>query len=184
MMRRLLIIGAGGHGRSIAEAALLSGRWNEIAFVDDRYPEVTETAGWPVLAGTDDLRNLVSNFDGIVVALGDNSTRRFKVMALQDLDVPVVSIVHPKAFVSATAELGAGCTIMANATVGSNAVLGVGCIVNANACADHDTRLGDYAHLGVGVALAGGVQVGSGAFLPAGTFAGYNENIEGWNVKE
>lgn len=180
MIRRLLIVGAGGHGRSIAEAALLSGRWNAIAFVDDGYPGNQKAAGWPIIANSNQLESALSGFHGVVVALGNNSARKHKLEQLMALGAPVVSIVHPRAFVSATAHLGAGSTIMANATVGADAILGRGCILNANSCADHDSQLGDFAHLGVGVAIAGGVKVGEGAFMQAGTYASYNSNIEPW----
>ena len=62
---------------------------------------------------------------------------------------------------------------MAGAVVGTHVTLGKGCIVNANATVDHDAVLEDFAHLGVGVQLAGGVVVGRGAWLQAGCSAGY-----------
>lgn len=180
MLHRLLIIGAGGHGRSIAESALLSGRWNDIAFADDNYPKKTTTGGWPIISDSNNLANALNHFNGVVVAMGNNSARAEKLSQLEALNAPIVSIVHPRAFVSATAELGAGTTVMANATIGANAVIGRGCILNANSCADHDSQMGDFAHLGVGVVLAGGVKVGTGAFMQAGTFAGYHSEIAPW----
>ena len=171
--RTLLIIGAGGHGKAVAEAALLSGEWQLIAFADDRWPELCETFGWPVVSDVAGLAALEIQVAGAIAAVGNNAVREQWVKAIRAAGLPLVTVVHPRACVSAAATIGAGTAIMALAMVGVDAVIGEGAIVNANATVDHDASLGDFAHLGVGVQLAGGVQIGARTWLQAGCSAGY-----------
>ena|SRR3990167_4187069 len=171
--RTLVVIGAGGHGKAVAEAALLSGEWQGIAFVDDRWPELGESFGWPVVTDVAGLVALEIQVAGAIAAVGNNAVREQCVEAIHAAGLPLVTVVHPRACVSAAATIGAGTAVMALAMVGVDAVIGEGAIVNANATVDHDASLGDFAHLGVGVQLAGGVKVGARAWLQAGCSAGY-----------
>ncbi|WP_339461941.1 acetyltransferase [Pseudomonas sp. EA_105y_Pfl2_R69] len=171
--KTLLIIGAGGHGKAVAEAALLSGEWQRIAFADDRWPVLRETFGWPVVSDVAELAALEVQVAGAIAAVGNNAVREQWVKAVHAAGLPLVTVVHPCACVSAAAVIGAGTAVMALAMVGVDATIGEGAIVNAHATVDHDASLGDFAHLGVGVQLAGGVKIGSRAWLQAGCSAGY-----------
>ena len=171
--KTLLIIGAGGHGKAVAEAALLGGEWQRIAFADDRWPALRETFGWPVVSDVAGMAALEIQVAGAIAAVGNNAVREQLVKAIRAAGLPLVTVVHPRACVSAAAVIGAGTAIMALAMVGVDAAIGEGAIVNANATVDHDASLGDFSHLGVGVQLAGGVKIGPRAWLQAGCSAGY-----------
>lgn len=171
--RTLLVLGAGGHGKAVAEAALLSGEWQQIAFVDDRWPELREVFGWPIVADVAGLAALSLPVSGAIAAVGNNALRKQWVKAIRAAGLPLATVVHPRACVSAYAVINEGAAIMALAMVGVDVLIGEGAIVNANATVDHDATLGDYAHLGVGVHLAGGVKIGAGVWLQAGCSAGY-----------
>lgn len=169
----LHIIGAGGHGRAVAEAALSSG-WQTIRFIDDSYHKGKQIDGWPVIGTTDNLSVLLKPADAAIVAIGNQQARESLVRRLSDLHTTLATIIHPRAYVSPSACLGGGTAIMAGAIVGAHAKIGQGCIVNANATVDHDAILHDFAHLGVGTQLAGGVVVGAMTWLQAGCAAGYH----------
>lgn len=173
----LLIVGSGGHGRAVAEAAALTGEWTEIVFADDAHPAQQQSGEWRIVGSTAQLPDLASASQAAIVAIGNQGVRQRLTETLADLGVPLATIIHPRAWVSKLAEVGNGCAIMAGAVVGACARLGRGVIVNANATADHDTVLGDYAHLGVGVQLAGGVIVEDRAWLQAGSCAGYRVRV-------
>lgn len=171
--RTLVVIGAGGHGKAVAEAALLGGEWQRVAFVDDRWPDLSECVGWPVVSNVAGLAALAIQCEGGIAAIGNNALREQCVKAIHRAGLQLVTIVHPRACVSPGATMGPGTAIMALAMVGIDATIGEGVIVNANATVDHDASLGDFAHLGVGVQLAGGVNIGARAWLQAGCSAGY-----------
>ncbi|WP_308367609.1 acetyltransferase [Microbulbifer sp. TB1203] len=173
LKKTLLILGAGGHGKAVAEAALLSGKWQRVCFADDRWPELHESFGCPVVASSSTLADVAGEMDAAIAAVGNNTLREQWQARLQDCGLPQATVMHPAASVSPSAELGAGSAVMALALVGVDARIGKGVIVNAHATVDYDAILGDFAHLGVGVHLAGGVQVGARAWLQAGCSAGY-----------
>lgn len=172
-MRTLLILGAGGHGKAVAEAAVLSGEWQRVAFVDDRWPQLQALFGWPVAGDLSCLTALAAHSDAAIAAVGNNAMREQWLQAIRAAGLPLATVIHPRACVSASAQLGAGSVIMALAMVGVDARIGEGAIINAGATVDHDASLGDFAHLGVGVQIAGGVHVGARAWLQAGCCAGY-----------
>ena len=87
---------------------------------------------------------------------------------LRTRGIKVEPIVHPDASVCATASLGAGTQVLAQAIVSSDARIGEGCIINHGAAADHECHLDDGVHLGPGSTLCGCVQVGKNVFIGAG----------------
>lgn len=171
--RTLLVLGAGGHGKAVAEAALLSGDWQRVLFVDDRWPELRESFGLPVVANLAGLAAMVGQVEGSIAAVGNNALREQWLAAIRSVGLPVATVIHPRACVSTSARIGEGTAIMAMAMVGVDVQIGEGAIVNAGAVVDHDACLGDLVHLGVGVNIAGGVRVGACAWLQAGCCAGY-----------
>ncbi|MCY1337351.1 putative acetyltransferase EpsM [compost metagenome] len=176
--RTLLILGAGGHGKAVAEAALLSGEWQRVLFADDRWPLLTESFGMPVVGNLGCLERLSDKVDAGIAAVGNNELRENWQTALVAAQIPLAYVVHPRAWVSPSADVGPGTAVMALAVVGTNARLGRGVIVNAGSVVDHDAEVGDFGHLGVGVSLAGGVRVESAAWLQAGCSAGYGVVVE------
>lgn len=176
--RTLLILGAGGHGKAVAEAALSSGEWQEVIFADDRWPELTQCFGARVVADISGIAGLCGEVEGAVAAIGNNKLRQVWTAAIESAGLTLVSVFHPRSFVSGSAQVGVGSVVMAGAIIGTDAIVDRGAIVNAGAIIDHDTVLGEFAHLGVGVKLAGGVHVGEGAWLQAGCCAGYSVVVE------
>lgn len=152
----LLIVGAGGFGRSVAEAAEASGAFRVGGFIDDRGPELGLVLGRPVLGRLLDLEGLRGNFQQLVVAVGDNARRRELCVQLRAAGFDLATVVHPRAWISAHASVGAGSMVMAAAVVGTEARIGEGVIVNCGAVVDHHALVGDFAHLEVGSCLGGG----------------------------
>jgi sugar O-acyltransferase (sialic acid O-acetyltransferase NeuD family) len=173
MHKHLVIIGAGGHGQATADLALSSGIFEKISFVDDCFPQNTKALNLDVIGNTDSFFTGDFEFDSCIVAIGNNSVRKKLVEKISAYSLPLVSLIHPKAFVSDYAKIAPGVVVMAGSVVGTNAKLGLGVLVNANSTIDHDCLLDEFAHIGVGVSLAGGVKVGKGAWLQAGCSAGY-----------
>lgn len=163
-MKRLAIWGAGAHARVVAEAAELSG-WTPGLF--DR-GDARLSDPWPVLGDDKALLQRLGEFAGVVVALGDNHQRLDWTLKLDAHGAPLATIIHPAAWVSPRARLGAGSVILAGGIVSTAARLGRAVIVNTAASADHDDLIGDGVHIGPGARLAGHVTVGDRSWIGLG----------------
>ena len=177
-MKRLLIVGAGGHGRSVAEAVLAAGKYELVGFVDDAASDLQHVWDLPVFGATVDLANYREYADAAIVAIGSNRLREELQQRLYAAGFELATVVHPKAIVSPRAVVGAGCAIMAGAIVGTEAQLDTGVIVNCGAVVDHHCRVEDFGHLGVNAGMAGGAVLGRGAWMQAGSVLGYDVKIE------
>ncbi len=181
-MKRLLIVGAGGHGRSVAEAVLAAGSYKVVGFVDDAASALQHVWALPVFGATADLTSYREYADVAIVAMGNNRLREELHGRLTVAGFELATVVHPKAVVSPRAVIGAGCAIMAGAIVGTEAQLGAGVIVNCGAVVDHDCRVDDFGHLGVNAAMSGGSVLGRGAWMQAGSVLGYGAMVDAWRV--
>lgn len=165
-MKRLAVLGAGGHACVVADAAECCG-WRTISLFDDEWPHVAARA-WPVIGSSSDLENRLAEFDGVIVAIGANAVRLSKQRRLVDRGARIVSIIHPMATISRHATLGPGSVVFAGAVINAGAETGEAVIVNTAATVDHHCRLGDAVHLSPGAHLAGGVQIGAEAWVGVG----------------
>lgn len=167
-MKKLALLGAGGHARVIADMALVSG-WSSISCFDDAWPEKTRTGEWDVTGNISMLIENASDFDGVVVAIGDCDIRCKMQEKLVKANAPLATIIHPGACVSPRAKLGDGVVVMANAVINAFASLGDGCVVNSGAIVEHDCSIGDFVHVAPGAILLGTVTVGNGSWIGAGS---------------
>lgn len=158
-MSSLRIIGAGGHGRVLADIAEAMG-YKEIAFLDAAYPEMARSGAWDVIGTPADLEG-----GAVALGIGDNQTR---MGLLETVPADLVTLVHPSATVSPHAEIGAGSVICAGAVVAPFAKLGRGCIINTGASVDHDCVISDGVHVSPGARLGGGVFVGARSWIGIG----------------
>lgn len=170
---RLLVVGAGGHGRSVAEAAELSGQFEVVGFLDDSLPTVEPVLGVPVLGTVASTAHHRAAAEQAIVAIGNNVVREKLMQQLAAAGFDLATVVHPRAIVSPRAVLGKGSVVMAGAIVGTEARLGVGSVVNCGAVVDHHAIVEDFGHLGVNASMAGGTVLGRGAWMQAGTAIGY-----------
>lgn len=169
--KRLIIIGASGHGRVAADIAELTG-FAEIAFLDDR---ADANAGpYPVLGPVSMARELDGPF---FVAVGSAGARRRITEMISDRELAV--LIHPQAAVSRRAKIGPGSIVMACAAVNPGARLGTGCIVNTCASVDHDCVIGDFCHIAVGAHICGTVTIGPDTWVGAGAVVINNVDICG-----
>jgi len=176
-MSVLLIIGAGGHGKVVADAALETGRWDEIVFLDDAWPEKMTNGRWAIQGKVDQMLEWKDGCVHAVVALGNNQLRMKLQSRLLAAGFEVATIIHPSAHVSRYAKLGIGSVVFANAVVNVDAVIGDAVIINTAATVDHDCRLGDGVHIAPGANLGGGVTVGNYSWVGIGAVVRHYQSI-------
>lgn len=166
-MKTLAILGASGHGKVVADAALSTGLWNRVSFYDDAWPAKTVNGQHQIVGNTQTLLDLSDKPD-VVVAVGNNKVRLTKQSELIANGFTVAIVVHPASVISSSATLALGTVVMAGAVVNADAVVGPACIVNSNAVVEHDCVLGDAVHISPGACLAGGVVVGQYSWIGIG----------------
>lgn len=167
-MHRIVILGAGGHGRIAAEIAELTG-WKEIVFLDPKWRENPLSGVWPVIDDDRDdvlLSQPTNSF--FFAGIGDNARRAGLQMRLEKLGLPMAKLVSPNAVVSKYAELAPGCLISAGAVVSVGVRVARGAIVNTCACVDHDSVVGPFSHVAPGAHLAADVTLGEGSLVGIG----------------
>jgi sugar O-acyltransferase (sialic acid O-acetyltransferase NeuD family) len=141
----------------------------KIDFFDDRFPELNELEQWHVVGNTKQLLQQVSNYNGVIVGIGNNKIRLEKQMQLAKLNTPLITLIHPRAVISTLSEINIGSVVMANAVINPFARIGQACIINTSATIDHDCILADGVHVSPGSHLAGGVSVGSNSWIGIGS---------------
>lgn len=159
---RLIIVGAGGHGKVIADNALKNG-YTDICFVDDR---ATGTCmEFPIVGTTADIPDLDDGKTGFIIGVGNNGIRR---RIAEQYAVNWVSLIHPSAQIGENVSIGNGTVVMAGAIINPCTRIGVHCIINSGAIVEHDNRIGDYVHISPGAALAGNVHIGEETHIGIG----------------
>jgi sugar O-acyltransferase (sialic acid O-acetyltransferase NeuD family) len=174
---RILIWGAGGHGKVTADAVLASGEYDIVGFIDDDLQKTGwQLLGLPVLDFAGGLAELVQrvDFDAVNVAIGDNYTRYEKYQMLRRFGLEPASVIHPRAHISRFVEVGQGVVVLAHATITPGTVIEDFSCVNTAASVDHDNHLGTACHVMPKATLTGTVEVGDFAYVGAGSVVKQN----------
>jgi len=179
-MKELLLIGGGGHCKSVIDVIEEEGVFT-IAGIIDKPSLVGQTVlEYPVIGSDEDLKRLVKSFSYALITVGqiespDLRSELFKMVKNTGFILP--SIISPKSYVSKYSEIGAGTVIMHHALVNSNARVGENCIVNTKTLVEHDALIGNDCHLSTGVVVNGGAVVGRGSFIGSNSVTRENVKI-------
>lgn len=170
-MNRLIIVGAGGHGKVIADNALKNG-YTDICFIDDNARGTC--MGFPIVGTSAELETLDDGRTDFVIGIGNNSVRK---RIADKYCVNWVALIHPSAQIAVNVSIGEGTVIMAGVAVNACAVIGNHCIVNTGAIVEHDNVLEDYVHVSPGAKLGGTVRVGEQTHVGIGAAVKNNVDI-------
>ena len=171
MNKKVVIIGAGGHGRVVADIAEACGDI-VIGFLDDSN---TTNNKVNIIGKSADAEKYCDGETELFVAIGNCKVREKIMKSLPN--AKWYTAIHPSAVISPSAAIGEGTCIMPNAVVNNSAVVGKGVIVNTCASVDHDDRIGDFVHIACGVHIAGTVTVGNGTWIGIGSTISNNVSV-------
>lgn len=170
-MKSIYVYGASGHGLVVADLARSCG-YDTIFWIDDGENE------HPSFEEIDKNMNIP-----IVIGIGDNKTRSVIFHKILQLDMELVTLVHPSAVVSQSAIIGKGSVVMPNVVVNAQTKIGCASILNSASVIEHENFIGDFVHISPNSALAGNVtisdysHIGIGSSVKQGVFIGKNSLI-------
>lgn len=170
-MKQVVIIGASGHGKVVADIIEKSGNIVR-GFLDDSASG--EVFGYPILGQVCDYNNYASECE-FVIAIGNNQIRENVANKLNK--VKLCTAIHPTACLAKDVIIGQGTVVMANAAINSSSKIGCNCIINTGAIVEHDDYIEDYVHLSPKVALGGNVNVGKSTHIGIGSTVKNNIKI-------
>lgn len=143
-MNRLIILGAGGYGRTVADVAKQLGGFDEIRFLDDCQ------TGRDILGKCNEYFAFDTDSTFFYPAFGNNSNRLNWLDRLENEGLKVATLIHPSAYVSPTAVIEAGTVVMPKAVINTDCRIDRGCIINLGAIIDHGCMIECGAHICLG----------------------------------
>ena len=172
-MKKLIIIGAGGHGKVVADIAQKSG-YNEIEFLDS--VQTGDCMGFPIVDKCDNVEKYIDKAD-FFVAIGNTVAREKYISLLLSMGANLITLIHPSSVIDKSVTIGRGTVVMAGVVVNSSTKIGQGVIINTSSSIDHDCEVADYCHVSVGVHVAGTVNIGKRTWLGIGAIISNNLSI-------
>jgi sugar O-acyltransferase (sialic acid O-acetyltransferase NeuD family) len=181
----VLIIGAGGHAKVIADAILrraeLGEKYEIVGFLDDNTDlRNKEYLGIRVLGKISEVSNY--DHDAVVIGIGDNDARKKLYLKFKELKENIITVIHPRAVIGVDVEISDGTVIFANVVINSGARIGSDVILNTACTVGHDVILCSHVQIGPGVNLGGGAIIGEGAFIGIGSSVNQQKKIGDWAV--
>jgi sugar O-acyltransferase (sialic acid O-acetyltransferase NeuD family) len=170
-MKSILLIGGGGHCKSVIDVIESGAKYRVIGVVQPLVDGPAHVLGYPVLGDDEALIALLIETPCAIVTVGQVKQaalrqRLFNKLLEMEAEIPVIT--SPNAYVSKHAHLGAGSVVMHGAVLNAHSVVAENCIINSMALVEHDVRIGPHCHISTGARLNGGVQIGAGCFIGSG----------------
>lgn len=174
--KTIYIIGAGGHGKVVADIAKKNG-YKKIFFLDDFTKGQLGT--YSIVGTTDDIDDIHQRDKDadFFVAIGNNEIREKVFKKLKERDIKLPILIHPSAVIDETVKIEEGTVIMANAVINAGTKVGKNSIINTSASVDHDCIIEDCVHVSPGVHIAGTVHIGKRTWVGIGSSVINNINI-------
>ena len=162
-MKKLLILGAGGYGKTVADMAAQLGIYETISFLDDG------CQGSNILGNCSDFSRFADGDTHMYPAFGNNEVRMKWLKQLRETGIDVPTLVHPRAYVSPTARLGVGTMVLPMEVVNTGVTVADGCIINIGALIDHDSVIEEGTHLAPGAIVKAENRIKAGSKIDSGT---------------
>ena len=175
MNKNLIIIGASGHGKVVADIALKLKKYESISYLDDS-ENIERCMKFSVVGKVKDVYNYLEDSD-IFVAIGNSNIRKQIMEDLKLNGANIPTLIHPNAIIGEGVTIGIGTVVMAGAIINPEACIGEGCIINTSASIDHDCSIDDYVHISVDAHLAGTVRVAEHTWIGIGAIVKNNVSI-------
>lgn len=180
-MKQIVLIGGGGHCKSVIDIIELEAKFKIIGIVDK--PELlgSKILGYPVIGSDIDLEILAKKYKYALITIGHIKSAEMRIK-LYDLAIKfgfiMPCIVSPKAYVSKHSKIGEGTIIMHDVIINANTLIGSNCIINTRALIEHDCLIANNCHISTRATINGGVTIESNCFIGSNVVTKQNINIK------
>ena len=169
MKEKVILIGAGGHARSVIDILIDNDDYDVVGCIDSAYPKKTFLEGMesvPIIGNDDSLEEFYTKgISNVFIALGNNRIRKKIYDNVIGIGYKPINVISKHSYISKSVSLGVGICVMHGAVVNVNGRIGNGCIMNTNSSVDHDCIINDFVHVAPGVAISGGTKIGEGTHI-------------------
>ena len=167
-MNNIVLIGAGGHCKSVIDVIEAEGRFKIAGILDKHELLGIETLGYSVFGIDDDMPKLAQKYKYALITVGQIKSpslriRLFNLAVKSGFILP--PIISPNAYVSKHSSIGNGVVVMHNAIVNANTSIGNNCIINSKALIEHDCEISEHCHISTNATINGGAKIESGCFV-------------------
>jgi sugar O-acyltransferase (sialic acid O-acetyltransferase NeuD family) len=172
MKPNILLIGGGGHCKSVIDVIEQENKFTIAGIIDKKELVGQKVLGYEIIASDDDLPNLFENYKNAIVTVGQikSNTLRVKLFnTIKDIGYNLPIIISPFAYISKHSFIDEGTIIMHNTLVNADVKIGKNCIINSKALIEHDSIIEDNCHISTGVIINGGVVIKNNTFIGSGT---------------
>lgn len=170
-MKDIILIGGGGHCRSVIDVIEQEGLFSIAGVVDRSEKLGEEVLNYPIIGSDSDLNSLVKRYQYALVTVGQIKSASLRVSLFNkavEAGFSMPSIVSPNAYVSKHAILGRGTVVMHGALINAGVAIGDNCIINSKALIEHDCRISEHCHISTNATINGGSLVGKESFIGSG----------------
>lgn len=167
-MKEIILVGGGGHCRSVIDVIEQEGKYKIVGIVDKNELVGQEVFGYEILGSDEDLKDLREKYKNAFVTIGQIKSveKRLKIFGiLKELDYTLPVIISPLSYVSKRSKIEAGTIVMHHALVNAGASIGENCIINTKALIEHDAIIENHCHISTSAVINGGVHVKEGTFF-------------------
>ena len=179
-MDDIILIGAGGHCKSVIDVVEQEGKFNIVGIVDKPEFLNSKCLGYPIIGNDSNLVEFSKKYKYALITIGQiksplDRIRLFDLAVKANFVLP--SIVSPRAYVSKHTTIGRGVTVMNDALINANTSIGDNCIINSKALIEHDVIIESHCHISTHATINGNVKVEKNCFVGSGSVIRENVKI-------
>jgi sugar O-acyltransferase (sialic acid O-acetyltransferase NeuD family) len=167
-VKEIILIGGGGHCKSVIDVIELEGRFKITGIVEKSEIKKNTVEGYSVIGTDDDLKSLSREYEFAFITVGQiysSNLRKQLFQRILNLGFKVPTIISPRAYISKSSFADIGTVIMHDALINANTKIGMNCIINSKALIEHDCIVHNDCHISTGATVNGGVIIERGSFI-------------------
>jgi len=168
MKPEIILIGGGGHCKSVIDVIEMEGSFEIVGIVDRKENVGQKVLGYKIIGCDDDLEDLFKKFKHAIVSVGQIKSPDLRIKLFNHLNTigfETPTIISPRSYVSKHASIDKGSVVLHDALINAEVHIGKNCIINSKALIEHDCRIADHCHISTGAILNGGTSILEGTFF-------------------